>query len=106
MNTWKIIPMAHKRKIAEGKKLQKIQLKKPNLPRADRRRIKRQQEKKEWILKMKARGGFIPKRAKKWGDPCSNTECRMWEDGECQYSERDTKGCYLKLEGEYDIEKK
>ena len=59
-----------------------------------KRKIKQEKETK-WIEKLKGRGGFTPKRAKHWGDPCSYNECEKWEDGECAYQERDTEGCYV-----------
>ena len=55
----------------------------------------RQEKETKWVEKLKKRGGFTPKRAKHWGDPCSYDECGKWEDGECAYQERDTKGCYM-----------
>jgi len=55
----------------------------------------RQEKEAKWVEKLKKRGGFTPKRAKHWGDPCSYDECGKWEDGECAYQERDTKGCYM-----------
>lgn len=55
----------------------------------------RQEKEAKWIEKLKKRGGFTPKRAKHWGDPCSCTECEKLDDWECAYQERDTEGCYL-----------
>jgi hypothetical protein len=57
----------------------------------------RQEKETKWAEKLKNRGGFTPKRAKHWGDPCSYDECVKWEEGECAYQERDTKGCYMNL---------
>lgn len=45
----------------------------------------RQEKETKWIEKLKKRGGFTPKRAKPWGDPCSYTECEKLEGGECAY---------------------
>ena len=55
----------------------------------------RKEKEMKWIEKLKGRGGFTPKRAKHWGDPCSYDECEKWEDGECAYQERDEKGCFI-----------
>ena len=73
--------------------------------RKNRMRIKQEKEKK-WAEKLKKRGGFTPKRAKHWGDPCSHPECEKWEDGECAYQDRDKKGCFIinKSEGKTDAD--
>ena len=88
----------------ERKKLERERLKKEGKTLvSDRRknRIKIKQEKEErWAKKLKKRGGFTPKRAKHWGEPCSHPECEKWEDGECAYQDRDTKGCYLEADKE------
>ena len=70
---------------------------KKRVSRAERRQKEREEQQEQWVQKMKKRGGFAPKKAKHWGDSCAHTECEMWGDGECQYRERDTKGCYLDL---------
>ena len=63
--------------------------------KTETKKKKRKEKEAKWIEKLKERGGFTPKRAKHWGDPCSYDECGKWDDGECAYQERDTKGCYL-----------
>ena len=60
----------------------------------NKKKIKQEKETR-WIEKLKKRGGFTPKRAKHWGDPCSYTDCPKWDDGECAYQKRDIEGCYM-----------
>jgi len=57
----------------------------------------REQKKKSWMQKLRDRGGFKPKRAKRWGEECSLSECSKWEDGLCQYEQRE-QGCYLDVD--------
>lgn len=66
--------------------------------RTERRRREREREKAKWIRKMKKRGGFKRKKAKRWGDDCDYKECRQWEDGTCQYPKRDAGRCFLEEE--------
>ena len=67
---------------------------------------KKQEKEKKWAEGLKKRGGFIPKRARHWGDPCSHNECEKWEDGECAHQDRDVNGCYMdeKKEGGTDAD--
>lgn len=55
----------------------------------------RENKEQSWIKYLRERGGFKPKRAKRWGGICSWSDCPKWEDGECAYTERDSKGCYI-----------
>ena len=88
----------------QAKELQRQKLKREKLQKEGKTlvskkrktKIKTKQEKeKRWAEKLKKRGGFTPKRAKHWGDPCSYTDCPKWDDGECAYQERDVEGCYM-----------
>ena len=90
------------RKISKERilELERQKTNKDKLSRVKRKRIKREEKQKKWRQNLKSRGGFVRKKAKRWGEPCGHTECKMWEDGECQYSERDKKGCYLDLKEE------
>lgn len=63
--------------------------------RTEKRQKVRINKKKRWTANLIERGGFTPKRAKKWGDACSLSECPKSEDGECAYQKRDTQGCYM-----------
>ena len=93
----------------QAKELQRQKLKREKLQKegktviSHKRQIKkkiRQEKETNWIEKLKGRGGFTPKRAKYWGDPCSYTDCPKWDDGECAYQGRDVEGCYMLEKGD------
>lgn len=64
--------------------------------RVQRKQKARNEKKKKWREKLIRRGGFIPKRAKRWGDPCDYSDCSKWDDGECAYEDYSKNGCFMK----------
>jgi len=66
------------------------------------KRLKMEEKKKSWLQQMRARGGLRQRKAKKWGDDCSISQCPKWEDGSCQYPERDIERCFMELKQEKD----
>ena len=64
--------------------------------RTQRKQKAKKEKKRNWQRQIIRRGGFTPKRAKRWGDPCDWSDCPKWEDGECAYEDYGKNGCYMK----------
>lgn len=71
-----------------------------DLTKSERRILQREARQKEWALKMKKRGGMVPRKAKYWGDDCDIKQCERWVDGTCQYPGRDEGKCIMENENE------
>ncbi len=65
------------------------------MSRWQKRVMQREKKEREWEKEMKRRGGFVPRRAKYWGDDCDIKQCERWVDGTCQYPGRDEGKCLM-----------
>ena len=83
------------RELREQQRLRKKGTIQP-LSRTQKKQKIRKDKKTKWKEKLIRRGGFIPKRAKRWGDPCDYSDCPQWDDGECAYEDYSKNGCFMK----------